>query len=151
MRGAFILFEGVDRCGKTTQAKRLVEALKARGHNAVFMRFPERASLTGMVIDAYLTRSEELDDHAVHLLFAANRWEKKQTILETLKAGTHIVCDRYAFSGVAFSSAKPGLDYEWCKIPDAGLPLPDLVMFMELSVEHAGACSVVGDDTVIGR
>ncbi len=39
-RGAFILFEGVDRCGKTTQATKLVEALKAAGQNAVLMRFP---------------------------------------------------------------------------------------------------------------
>ena len=39
-RGALILFEGVDRCGKTTQALRLVENLKKIGHNAVLMRFP---------------------------------------------------------------------------------------------------------------
>lgn len=39
-RGAFILFEGVDRCGKTTQANLLVESLKERGHDACFMRFP---------------------------------------------------------------------------------------------------------------
>jgi thymidylate kinase len=42
-RGAFILFEGVDRCGKTTQAKRLVEALNAAGQPATFMRFPGEA------------------------------------------------------------------------------------------------------------
>lgn len=39
-RGALILFEGVDRCGKTTQAKKLVEALNAAGQATVFMRFP---------------------------------------------------------------------------------------------------------------
>lgn len=39
-RGAFILFEGVDRCGKTTQANLLVESLKQAGHDACFMRFP---------------------------------------------------------------------------------------------------------------
>lgn len=39
-RGAFILFEGVDRCGKTTQANLLVESLKKTGHKACFMRFP---------------------------------------------------------------------------------------------------------------
>lgn len=39
-RGAFILFEGVDRCGKTTQANLLVESLKERGHDVCFMRFP---------------------------------------------------------------------------------------------------------------
>jgi dTMP kinase len=39
-RGAFILFEGVDRCGKTTQATKLVEALTKAGQKAVLMRFP---------------------------------------------------------------------------------------------------------------
>lgn len=39
-RGAFILFEGVDRCGKTTQANLLVDNLKQAGHDACFMRFP---------------------------------------------------------------------------------------------------------------
>lgn len=43
-RGAFILFEGVDRCGKTTQANLLVESLKASGHDACFMRFPGTAA-----------------------------------------------------------------------------------------------------------
>jgi dTMP kinase len=39
-RGLFVLFEGVDRCGKTTQARRLAEALNGGGDKAVFMRFP---------------------------------------------------------------------------------------------------------------
>ena len=39
-RGAFIVFEGIDRCGKTTQSKRLVDALVGSGHKAVHMRFP---------------------------------------------------------------------------------------------------------------
>lgn len=55
---------------------------------------------------------------------------------ETLKAGTHIVVDRYAFSGVAFSSAK-GLDASWCRQPDVGLLKPDLVLFLDLPIEEA--------------
>ena len=39
-RGAFILFEGVDRCGKTTQSTKLVESLKASGVNAELWRYP---------------------------------------------------------------------------------------------------------------
>jgi dTMP kinase len=76
-RGAFILFEGVDRCGKTTQAKRLVERLNASGRPAVFMNFPDRSTTIGKQINAYLANTEELDDRAVHLLFSANRWEKR--------------------------------------------------------------------------
>lgn len=136
-RGAFLLFEGVDRCGKTTQAKMLVDALNAAGQKTVFMRFPDRETTIGGMIDAYLSNKAELDDRAIHLLFAANRWERRKLILDALAEGTHIVMDRYAFSGVAFSSAKPGLDLEWCKAPDAGLPMPDVIMFMDLSIEDA--------------
>ena len=76
-RGALLLFEGVDRCGKTTQARKLVDALNASGARALFMRFPDRDTTIGTMINAYLTKSEELDDRAVHLLFSANRWEKR--------------------------------------------------------------------------
>jgi len=61
---------------------------------------------------------------------------RSEQILEHLKAGTTVVMDRYAFSGVAFSAAK-GLDLEWCKVPDAGLPAPDVVLQLELSIEEA--------------
>ena len=47
-----------------------------------------------------------MSNEAVHLLFALNRWEMKSFILETLASGTHVICDRYAYSGVAYSVAK---------------------------------------------
>jgi dTMP kinase len=51
------------------------------------------------------------------------------------------VLDRYAYSGVAFSAAKPSLrgDLDWARAPDAGLPLPDAVLFMDLPPEDAAA------------
>jgi len=48
-----------------------------------------------------------------------------------LYKGTTVICDRYAFSGVAFSSAK-GLDLEWCKDADRGIPEPDLVIYLKM-------------------
>lgn len=47
--------------------------------------------------------------------------------------------DRYAFSGVAFSAAKPGLDAAWCAAPDEGLPAPDAVLFMDLAPDTQAA------------
>ena len=77
-RGAFIVFEGADRAGKSTQAARLVESLRAQGVAAECWRFPDRTSGCGRMIDAYLKSQAELDDAAVHLLFSANRWEKRR-------------------------------------------------------------------------
>jgi len=73
-RGALIVFEGCDRSGKTTQVQRLVERLNSQGKASRMMRFPDRTTGIGKVINSYLTCSEELDDRAIHLLFSANRW-----------------------------------------------------------------------------
>jgi dTMP kinase len=149
-RGLFFLFEGVDRCGKTTQARRLCEALAGAGERCELLRFPDRASATGALLDRYLQRQLELDDRAVHLLFSANRWEASARLAALLRAGVHVVVDRYAHSGVCFSSAKPARDalappngaalsLEWCKAPDAGLPMPDVLLFMDIPLEKAAA------------
>ena len=107
-RGAFVLLEGVDRCGKTTQCKTLVERLLTAGIAATLMRFPDRTTSTGVIINDYLTQStsNSLGDHAIHLLFSANRWESASTIAQHLRDGTTVVCDRYVYSGVAFSASK---------------------------------------------
>lgn len=52
-----------------------------------------------------------------------------------LNEGVTLVVDRYSFSGVAYSAAKSGLDYEWCKHPEAGLLKPDLVVFLSMNEE----------------
>jgi dTMP kinase len=60
---------------------------------------------------------------------------------EALKAGTTLVVDRYAFSGVAFSAAKcvPGMDRAWCAAADVGLPAPDAVLVLTLAEAEAEA------------
>ncbi|KAM9275066.1 thymidylate kinase isoform 3-T3 [Cariama cristata] len=105
-RGALIVLEGVDRAGKSTQSRRLVESLRAAGHPADLLRFPERTTEIGRLISSYLVKEKNLEDHTVHLLFSANRWELVPLMKEKLHQGTTLVVDRYAFSGVAFTSAK---------------------------------------------
>ena len=94
------------------------------------MNFPDRTTPIGHMINDFLKQQTELSNEAVHLLFSANRWEQMQNIKETLEAGTSIVCDRYWYSGVAYSTAK-GMDFEWCKNPDKGLIEPDLVIYLK--------------------
>lgn len=145
-RGSFILLEGVDRCGKTTQCSLLVKHLISLSIAAVAFRFPDRTTSVGEVIDGYLRSGKDIDDHAVHLLFSANRWEVAPQIAQHIANGDTVVCDRYAYSGVAFSSAKreqdlcnhqSNLSIEWCRAPDIGLPAPDAVIFLDLSQEDA--------------
>ncbi|EGG03063.1 uncharacterized protein MELLADRAFT_44639 [Melampsora larici-populina 98AG31] len=136
-RGAFVVIEGLDRCGKSTQCKILADRLTNAGRSVELMRFPDRETVIGKMIHSYLNQESDLDDHAIHLLFAANRWEKRH-----LQSGTTLICDRYAFSGVAFTSAKFQLrtppqpeSFTSLSSPDRGLPLPDLVIFLTMPME----------------
>ena len=150
-RGCFIVLEGLDRSGKTTQCKLLTERLNRKQETeeekkeavsgadrsgCVQLRFPDRSTAIGGMLDAYLRQTKELDDHAVHLLFAANRWERQQSIASLLASGLHVVVDRYSCSGAAFSAAK-GLDPAFCWQSEVGLPAPDLTVFLSISAADA--------------
>lgn len=143
-RGALIVLEGGDHSGKTTQCSKLVETLTVKGESVKLLKFPDRTSMIGQMINAYLVKKSEIEDHSVHLLFSANRWEKQPSMMELLKAGTTLIVDRYAFSGVAFTAAKPGFDIDWCKQPDIGLPKPDLVCYLTLDIEAAAKRGTFG-------
>ncbi|XP_072724439.1 thymidylate kinase isoform X2 [Ciconia boyciana] len=145
-RGALIVLEGVDRAGKSTQGRRLVEALRVDGYRADLLRFPERTTEIGQLISSYLVKEKNLEDHTVHLLFSANRWEHVPLMKEKLHQGITLVVDRYAFSGVAFTSAKENFCLEWCKQPDIGLPKPDLILFLQLSPEEAAERGNFGNE-----
>jgi len=143
-RGAFILLEGLDRSGKTTQTKLLAEHLNSLSKPAtiaaspacLLLRFPDRTTAIGAMLDAYLRQSTELDDRAVHLLFAANRWECAGRLTAYLTAATHLVVDRYSYSGAAFTAAK-GIDLQWCMAAERGLPAPDVTIFLSVKAEDA--------------
>ncbi|ODV73748.1 bifunctional thymidylate/uridylate kinase [Cyberlindnera jadinii NRRL Y-1542] len=132
-RGALILVEGLDRAGKTTQTSELVTRLRNEGLNVELIKFPDRTTPIGKLINSYLVdKSFELSDESAHLLFSANRWELSRGIKEKLHNGTIVVLDRYVYSGVAYTAAK-GLDAQWCLNPDIGLPRPDLTIFLNLN------------------
>ncbi|XP_010121077.1 PREDICTED: thymidylate kinase, partial [Chlamydotis macqueenii] len=65
-----------------------------------------RTTEIGQLISSYLGKEKNLEDHTVHLLFSANRWEHVPLMKDKLHQGITLVVDRYAFSGVAFTSAK---------------------------------------------
>ncbi|XP_074650888.1 thymidylate kinase-like isoform X2 [Tubulanus polymorphus] len=145
-RGALIVLEGGDRCGKSTQSKKLVQSLRKFDHKAIQMSFPDRTTSIGKMISAYLENKSDLDDHVVHLLFSANRWELVPKMKTLLESGTSLIVDRYAFSGVAFTAAKSGMDLDWCRQPDVGLPRPDLVLYLNMAAKDAAQRGGFGDE-----
>eukprot|EP00062_Callorhinchus_milii_P000459 gi/632934482/ref/XP_007884875.1/ PREDICTED: thymidylate kinase isoform X1 [Callorhinchus milii] len=80
----------------------------------------DRGTAIGQLINSYLEKKSNLEDHTVHLLFAANRWERVPLIKEKLQQGITLIVDRYAFSGVAFTSAKPVSTNIWSKGVEKG-------------------------------
>lgn len=146
MRGALIVIEGLDRTGKTTQTELLIQKLHELNLKNKLIKFPERTTNIGKIINTYLSdKSFELNDQAIHLLFSANRWELVDTIKKCLNEGINVLLDRYVYSGCAYSSAK-GLDFEWCMSPDKGLPKPDATIFLQFKDGSNSNRSGFGDE-----
>jgi dTMP kinase len=91
------------------------------------------------LIDSYLRGQLSLDDHSIHLLFSANRWELAQEIQDDIANGVTVIVDRYSYSGAVYSAAKgnPNLSLRWAWQPEIGLPQADLYLFLRISLEEA--------------
>ena len=133
-RGLLIAFEGGDRAGKSTQIKLLKRNLieSEIDCKVEIFKFP-----SWKIISDYLNANKEMNDKAIHLLFSANRWDKSDEIIAKLNDGVHILLDRWSYSGVSYSAAKPGMNLEWCKMSERGLPAADLVCYLKVSEETA--------------
>ncbi|CAG8689976.1 1435_t:CDS:2, partial [Cetraspora pellucida] len=136
-RGAFIVFEGCDRAGKSTQTEKLVNYLNEHGFAAAKGKFPARSlEPLGPIIDDYLKNDVEFCDKAFHFLLSANIWEQESYVKNTILNGKTLVMDRYAYTGVAYLTAR-GLDLNWCKTSYIGLPSPDIIFFMDMPLEES--------------
>lgn len=98
------------------------------------------------MLDGYLRKSVKLTPEVSHLLFTANRWELNDQIKKNLQDGIDVVCDRYSFSGIAYSSGAINLDFEWCKSREEGLISPDVVIFLDVNLVLSSGRSGFGDE-----
>jgi dTMP kinase len=135
-KGFFICVEGLDGCGKTTQAEMLVARLK-ESCNAVYTAEPSRGKI-GEFIREHCLHSEKRGSSVVEaLLFAADRFEHVQAeILPALSAGKLVVSDRYVYSSLAYQGAA-GLDLNWIKKINEHAIRPDLAFLIDVKPEVA--------------
>lgn len=110
-KGKFIVFEGIDGSGKSTQADRLVRYLKSKNIKAVVTNEPQSDRPVGMLIRQALKKQISFDEKTIALLFAADRLDHIQRISEKLDEGFWVVCDRYYFSSFAYNDT--ALNKEW--------------------------------------
>ncbi|MBM4142235.1 MAG: dTMP kinase [Lentisphaerae bacterium] len=142
MRGLFITFEGPEGSGKTTQARRLAERLRAAGCEVVATREPG-GTRTGEAIRAILQHdaaAEALYPEAEALLFAASRAQLvNAVILPALRRGACVVSDRFADSTVAYQGYGRGFDVRHMLEINAfavGEAVPDLTFLLDVPVRE---------------
>lgn len=136
MTGRFIALEGIDGCGKSTQAALLAIALRAAGHTVVETREPGGTPVGDAVRGIVLDSGGDMAPVAEALLFAASRAQHvAQVIRPALASGAWVISDRFVDSSLAYQGAARGLgiDAVWAINAQAvdGC-LPDLSIVLEL-------------------
>jgi dTMP kinase len=142
----FVSFEGLDGCGKTTQARLLAEALAAEGVDVVLTREPGGTPLGEQIRDLVL-HGDHVAPWAEVALYAASRAQHVvEVIRPALERGATVVCDRYLDTSVAYQGAGRGLGVD--VVLELNLQvvqglLPDVTVLVELDAE--AALARVGD------
>jgi dTMP kinase len=136
----FVSFEGLDGCGKTTQARLLAEALTGEGVDVVLTREPGGTPLGEQVRELVL-HGDHVAPWAEVALYAASRAQHVvQVIRPALQRGATVVCDRYLDTSVAYQGAGRGLGVDF--VLDLNLRvveglLPDVTVLVEIDPETA--------------
>ena len=136
----FVSFEGLDGCGKTTQARLLAEALTGEGVDVVLTREPGGTPLGEQVRELVL-HGDHVAPWAEVALYAASRAQHVvQVIRPALERGATVVCDRYLDTSVAYQGAGRGLGVDF--VLDLNLRvveglLPDVTVLVEIDPETA--------------
>ena len=142
----FIVLEGLDGAGKSTQIRLLRRLLSERGVESEYIHFPRfDAPVYGELIARFLRGGfggvNEVDPYLVALLFAGDRADAGPQIRRWIAAGKAVVLDRFVYSNVGFQCAKLPAGEErdrlmrWIldlEFVHNGLPRPDLSLFLDV-------------------
>jgi dTMP kinase len=146
---AFIVIEGIDGSGKSTQLKKILEFLEQTGARYKYIHFPRTDSpVYGDLISRFLRGDfgdlKSVNPYLVALIYAGDRYDARLLISEWLDAGFLVIADRYVYSNVAFQCAKYDDEEERRKLWDwilymeyqyNRIPKPDLNIFLDVPFE----------------
>jgi len=133
-RGAFIVIEGLDGSGKTTQAKLLASEF-SRSHRALYTAEPSGGRIGAFIRNACLYEEKRLLPEVEALLFAADRVEHVENeIKPALKEGRLVISDRYVYSSLAYQGSA-SLSLTWIRALNKHALKPDLAVFIDVSPE----------------
>jgi dTMP kinase len=141
--GRFLVLEGIDGAGTTTQLSRLAEALRQEGHRVVTTREPSDGPV-GMLIRQALTHrltgpgGRPLPEELLALLFAADRIDHLTSVIDpALATGAVVLSDRYVLSSFAYQGLQLPLD--WIEALNSRARPPDLTLYLDVDSRTARA------------
>jgi dTMP kinase len=131
----FIVFEGIDGAGTSTQLKKLAEKINS---SRLFITAEPTGLPTGVFLRRMLKGEFSVDEKTAAYLFAADRCEHvfgTGGIVENLNAGKLVVSDRYFFSTLAYQSVSCGEDIP--RMLNSVFPLPELLFYFRINPEES--------------
>jgi dTMP kinase len=133
-KGAFIVLEGGDGSGKTTQARSLHSALRHMGYRVHSTAEPSR-SIVGRLIRRRVLHGKKTSPEVEALLFAADRFlHLESEMLPALAGGKVVICDRYMYASFAYQGAQ-GVNADWLREINRFAVKPDLALYLDVPAE----------------
>ena len=136
-RGRFIVFEGIDGAGKTTQVGILAERLREMGKRVVITAEPTTLP-SGKALREVLGGRVKKSDCEIAAMFTLDRIahnvDAESGIEKLVSEGAYVICDRYYYSSLAYQGSL--VDYGWVKALNTECPEirhPDLCIFLDLT------------------
>jgi dTMP kinase len=134
-KGSFIVIEGLDGSGKTTQATILAKRLSRR-HKLILTAEPSQGKIGTFIRTACLYEEKRLPTEIEALLFAADRIEHiRNEVKPALDEGKLVICDRYYYSSLAYQGSV-GLSIDWIKTINTCALHPDFSVFIDVEPER---------------
>lgn len=137
--GTFITLEGTEGSGKSTQAARLAQALRAEGHAVLLTREPGGTPAAELLREVLLKNNSEslAAETEAFVILAARRQHVDHVIAPALRQGAIVICDRFIDSTLAYQGYARGLDLKILRTMNrwaTGGLAPDLTLLFDLPV-----------------
>jgi dTMP kinase len=149
-KGKFFVFEGIDGCGKATQARLLADYCRRKGYQVEKIDFPQHGEKSSGLVDEYLAgkygQAKDVGPYIASIFYACDRYDASFKIRKWLSEGKIVVADRYLVSNVGHQGGKIkdlknwrkyvkwlyDLEYRLFKIPK-----PDYTIILKTSAEFS--------------
>ena len=134
--GLFIVFEGVDGGGKSTQIQMLSDFFAGKDYEVELHMEPTHETIGQVLWDYMNSKERSFDPETEALLFAADRIEHGKVIKKALEKGKIVISDRYKHSSFAYQGAA-GVDVKWMQSLNKHAMVPDLVILLDIDPDKS--------------